>query len=169
MKQLGLSLVGAIKNFEQARRTKQQADAENPRTPCQTGRDDSPGRRAFGDEPRAAAQARNGAVYHAAACTEVPTYTNSVCVGVSPAYSRGHNKALPCPVPSQLVRGACRPLQSPESRQGGCKTFLPLPWEGDVSQVLPPSISVRSGPAASLAALRASGPAMCVATLGFIA
>ena len=28
MKQLGLSLVGAIKNFEQARRTKQQADAE---------------------------------------------------------------------------------------------------------------------------------------------
>ena len=65
--------------------------------------------------------------------------------------------------------GATRPLQSPESRQGGCKTFLPLPWEGDVSQVLPPSISVRSGPAASLAALRASGPAMCVATLGFIA
>ena len=30
MKQLGLSLVGAIKNFEQARRTKQQADAETP-------------------------------------------------------------------------------------------------------------------------------------------
>ena len=28
MKQLGLSLVGAIKNFEQARRTEQQADAE---------------------------------------------------------------------------------------------------------------------------------------------
>ena len=75
--------------------------------------------------------------------------------------------ALPWPLAAG--EGATRPLQSPESRQGGCKTFLPLPWEGDVSQVLPPSISVRSGPAASLAALRASGPAMCVATLGFIA
>ena len=30
-------------------------------------------------------------------------------------------------------------------------------------------IGVGSGPAASIAALRASGPAMCVATLGFIA
>ena len=70
MKQLGLSLVGAIKNFEQARRAKQQADAETLERLAKRAGDDAPGRRAFGDEPRAAAQARNGAVYHATACTK---------------------------------------------------------------------------------------------------
>ena len=47
MKQLGLSLVGAIKNFEQARRTKQQADAETLERLAKRAGDDAPGR-AFG-------------------------------------------------------------------------------------------------------------------------
>ena len=69
MKQLGLLLGGAIKNFEQARRTKQQADAETLERLAKRA----------GMTPQDAARlamnlaplpAGNGAVYHATACTE---------------------------------------------------------------------------------------------------
>ena len=71
MKQLGLSLVGAIKNFEQARRTKQQADAETlERLAKRAGMTPQDAARLAMN--RAAAQARNGAVYHATACTKTP-------------------------------------------------------------------------------------------------
>ena len=70
MKQLGLLLGGAIKNFEQARRTKQQADAETlERLAKRAGMTPQDAARlAMNLAP--AAQAGNGAVYHATACTE---------------------------------------------------------------------------------------------------
>lgn len=69
--------------------------------------------------------------------------------------------------PSRLVRG--NPLQTPKSRPGRLQNPPSPALRGsDVSQVFPPSISVRSGPAASFAALRASGLGMCVATRGFM-
>ena len=91
--------------------------------------------------------------------------TLRVCVG-SPAYTRGHDKAASCP-DHCAGEGAFRPF-NPQKPPGRLQTFLPCLGRA-MSVRFCPSISVRSGPAASLAALRASGPAMCVATLGFIA